>query len=46
MSTSLTRCLSAGTQINVNRQAIRAALADALYQRLTNPFVPTAEVKK
>lgn len=46
MSTALNKCLSAGTQVSVNRQAIRAALADALYQRLTNPQLSVVEVKK
>ncbi|HEX8936863.1 MAG TPA: hypothetical protein VF776_01225 [Sphingomicrobium sp.] len=46
MSAALTKCLSAGTQLDVDRQAIRAALADALYQRLTNPQLSMVEVKK
>lgn len=37
MSASLTKCLSAGTRLDAGRQALRAALADALYQRLNNP---------
>lgn len=37
MSPSLTKCLSAGTRLDASRQALRAALADALYQRLSNP---------
>jgi hypothetical protein len=45
MSPALTKCLSAGTKIEVNRQAIRAALADALYQRVTNPLLSTAGMK-
>jgi hypothetical protein len=45
MSPALTKCLSAGTKIEVNRRAIRAALADALYQRVTNPLLSTAGVK-
>ena len=45
MSPALVKCLSAGTQLNVSRQAIRAALADALYQRLTNPLLSTAGMK-
>jgi hypothetical protein len=45
MSPALTKCLSAGTQLNVSRAAIRGALADALYQRLSNPSLSTAEVK-
>ena len=45
LSPALTKCLSAGTKIEVNRQAIRAALADALYQRVTNPLLSTAGMK-
>jgi hypothetical protein len=45
MSPALTKCLSAGTQLDVNRAAIRGALADALYQRLNNPSLSMAEVK-
>ena len=37
MSPALTKCLSAGTRLDASRQALRAALADALYQRLHNP---------
>jgi hypothetical protein len=37
MSPNLTRCLGAGTRLDASRQALRAALADALYQRLSNP---------
>jgi hypothetical protein len=37
MSPSLAKCLSAGTRLDAGRQALRAALADALYQRLNNP---------
>jgi hypothetical protein len=36
MSPALTKCLSAGTRLDASRQALRAALADALYQRLNN----------
>jgi hypothetical protein len=34
---SLATCLRAGAKLQANRQALRAALADALYQRLTKP---------
>ena len=34
---SLGKCLSAGTRLQAGRPALRAALADALYQRMTNP---------
>ena len=37
LSPALTKCLSAGTRLDASRQALRAALADALYQRLNNP---------
>lgn len=45
MSQSLTKCLSAGTRLNAGREALRAALADALYQRLTQPGLSLADVK-
>jgi hypothetical protein len=37
LSPALTKCLSAGTRLDASRQALRAALADALYQRLNDP---------
>ncbi|MGE5063040.1 MAG: hypothetical protein ACM3IG_03130 [Myxococcales bacterium] len=37
LSPALTKCLSAGTRLDASRQALRGALADALYQRLHNP---------
>jgi hypothetical protein len=37
LSPALTKCLSAGTRLDASREALRAALADALYQRLNNP---------
>jgi hypothetical protein len=40
---SLGTCLRAGAKLKANRQALRAALADALYQRLTRP-APSAQV--
>jgi hypothetical protein len=43
MSAALTKCLSAGTRVSVDKQAIRAALADALYQRLSNPQLSMAK---
>ena len=46
MGAALAKCLSSGTRVDVSRQAIRAALADALYQRLNNPSLSVAEVKK
>ena len=42
LSPSLTKCLSAGTRLDAGRQALRAALADALYQRLINPSLSLA----
>ncbi len=39
---ALTKCLSAGTRLQANRTALRAALAEALYQRLNNPALSTA----
>ena len=40
---NLTKCLSAGTRLDASRQALRAALADALYQRLSNPPLSMAK---
>ena len=37
---SLGACLQAGTKVDANRQTLRAALADALYQRVANPPPP------
>lgn len=42
LSSSLTKCLSAGTRLDAGRQALRAALADALYERLNNPSLSLA----
>ncbi|HEX5238498.1 MAG TPA: hypothetical protein VFW39_08555 [Sphingomicrobium sp.] len=44
MSTALTKCLSAGMRLDASRGALRAALADALYQRLSNPALSLAQV--
>ena len=43
MSQSLTKCLSAGTRLDASRTALRAALADALYQRLHSPALSLAQ---
>jgi hypothetical protein len=37
LGTSLGACLRAGVKVRGNRQSLRAALADALYQRVANP---------
>jgi len=42
LSPALTKCLSAGTRLDASRQALRAALADALYQRVNNPALSQA----
>ena len=42
ISPALTKCLSAGTRLQASRPALRAALAEALYQRLNNPALSTA----
>lgn len=49
MPASLTKCLSAGVRLDASRPALRAALADALYQRVHNPalsLAPAAETAK
>ncbi|HET7576452.1 MAG TPA: hypothetical protein VFK19_07800 [Sphingomicrobium sp.] len=43
LTPALTKCLSAGTRLDANRPALRAALADALYQRMTNPALSVAQ---
>ena len=44
---NLGKCLRAGTKLQANRQSLRAALADALYQRLNAPApVPAVEAAK
>jgi hypothetical protein len=45
LNADLGKCLRAGTKLQANRQSLRAALADALFQRLYRP-APTAEVAK
>ena len=35
-------CLRIGAKVDANRQTLRAALADALYQRVVNPAPPVA----
>lgn len=37
LAPSLGACLRIGTKVDANRQTLRAALADALYQRVANP---------
>lgn len=41
----LAKCLSAGSRVEADRIALRAALADALYQRLRNPALSEAPPK-
>jgi hypothetical protein len=43
LSAALTKCLSAGTRLDASRSALRAALADALYQRLSNPALSVTQ---
>jgi hypothetical protein len=43
MGPNLTKCLGAGTRLDASRQALRSALADALYQRLSNPQLSMAK---
>jgi hypothetical protein len=43
LTPALTKCLSAGTRLDANRPALRAALADALYQRMANPALSVAQ---
>ncbi len=39
-------CLRAGIRVRGNRQSLRAALADAFYQRVVNPAPPSAQSSK
>jgi hypothetical protein len=43
LSPSLQRCLAARTQLHADRTALRAALADALYQRMRDPALSMAQ---
>jgi hypothetical protein len=43
LTPALTKCLSAGTRLDADRPALRAALADALYQRMANPALSVAQ---
>ena len=40
------RCLRAGTKLQANRQSLRAALAEALFQRINAPAAAPAEAAK
>jgi hypothetical protein len=46
LSPDMGRCLRAGTKLQANRQSLRAALAEALFQRLNAPTPPTVEAAK
>ena len=46
LSPALTKCLSAGTRLDASREGLRAALADALYQRLNNPSLSQTDLLK
>lgn len=46
LTPSLGACLRAGIRVVGNRQSLRAALADALYQRVANPFPAAAPPPK
>ena len=48
LTPSLGKCLSAGTRLQAGRPALRAALAEALYQRMINPALsaPAQETPK
>jgi hypothetical protein len=45
LTDNLGKCLRVGTKLQASRQALRAALADALFQRLYRP-APSAEAAK
>ena len=46
LSADMGKCLRAGTKLQANRQSLRAALAEALFQRLNAPTAPTVEAVK
>lgn len=46
LSPDMGKCLRAGTKLQANRQSLRAALAEALFQRLNAPAPQTAEAAK
>jgi hypothetical protein len=46
ISPVLGKCLSAGTRLEAGRGALRAALAEALYQRLNNPALSTVPAQE
>ena len=46
LNADLGKCLRAGTKLQANRQSLRAALAEALFQRLNAPAIPTVEAVK
>ena len=46
LSPDMGKCLRAGTKLQANRQSLRAALAEALFQRLNAPAAPTVEAVK
>jgi hypothetical protein len=46
LSPDMGRCLRAGTKLQANRQSLRAALAEALFQRLNAPTAPIVEPVK
>jgi hypothetical protein len=48
LTPSLGKCLSAGTRLQAGRPSLRAALAEALYQRMINPALsaPAQETPK
>ena len=44
LTPALTKCLSAGMRLDADPRGLRAALADALYQRLNNPSLSMPNV--
>lgn len=44
LTPALAKCLSAGTRLDADPKGLRAALADALYQRLKNPSLSMPNV--
>ena len=46
LSPDMGKCLRAGTKLQANRQSLRAALAEALFQRLNAPAPQAAEAAK
>lgn len=46
LAPSIGKCLSAGTRLDADPRGLRSALADALYQRVSNPSLSTPKISE